>query len=137
MIERGHQFINAQDDEPCIPKGVYATKSYLSGEVIRHLSGTLLLAPTRESIHIGYNMHVEDEIGKYINHSFNPNTRIDMNRVIAIKHIRPFEEITFNYNVSETQMSNPFEVDGVVVCGTQFDNDLLVEKNAIIKNCFA
>lgn len=120
-IERGEKFIdtyNARNTNfDSIPRGLYATRSYAIGEIVLKLQGKLVLYPTRESIHIGNGMHVIDKYGEYINHSFEPNTRIVFNNVTAIKEIKQYEEITFNYNESEINMAEPFEVDGIAVCG--------------------
>lgn len=97
--------------------GVFADKNYENGSVLRELSGLLFTNPTRESIHVGRNMHVVDIYGKYMNHSFDPNVKIVNNKVIALRDIKQFEEITFNYNDSEINMACPFEVDGKKVCG--------------------
>lgn len=102
-----------------LPIGVYAKQDYKLGDVIKRLSGELLLKPTRESIHIGNNMHIIDDYGKYINHSFEPNVKILLNDVIAIRDIMKYEEITFNYNDSEINMAEPFVVDGIKVCGKE------------------
>ncbi len=64
-------------------------------EIIKYLEGTLLLTPTKESIHIGNNMHIVDNIGKYINKSSVPNIKICINQIIAIKDINMYDEITF------------------------------------------
>lgn len=116
MIENGEIF---WDDSmiKTIPKCVYATRSYAIGEIVKKLEGKLVLEPTRESIHIGNGMHIIDNYGQFINHSFEPNTRIDSNNIVAIKEIAQYEEITFNYNDTEINMTNPFEVDGIIVCG--------------------
>jgi hypothetical protein len=100
-----------------IPLGLYATKIYKKDEIIYTMSGNLLTTPTSKSIHIGGNMHLEDTYGQYINHSFNPNIRIEANKLIAIKDINMYDEITFNYNESELEMDCPFEDDGILVCG--------------------
>jgi len=119
MIEHGQNFINQYG---CIisgniPKGVYATRTYAVGDIVLKLEGDLVLKPTRKSIHIGNGMHVIDKYGKYIKHSFEPNTRIESNNVIAIEVINPYDEITFNYNDTEINMAEPFELDGIKVCG--------------------
>ena len=107
MIKRGVQFIQKEkghasffldirsnpnfppknDDSSRIPipTGLYATAPYAKGEIVRKLRGELLLHPTKYTIHIGNGMHVLDEYGKYMNHSFDPNTVIHLNNVIAIK----------------------------------------------------
>lgn len=115
-IEKGVNFRKGHQRIPC---GVYATKDYKSGEIVRTLNGDLILQPIRESIHIGNNMHVIDEYGKYINHSFEPNTEIVINKIVAKRDIKQYEEITFDYNESEINMAEPFEIDGVKVCGKQ------------------
>jgi hypothetical protein len=82
------------------------------------------LKPTKQSIHIGDGMHVTDKYGSYINHSFDPNTKIVGNKVVAIKDIFKNDEITFNYNESEIDMSEPFMSDGIYVCGkTETEKD--------------
>jgi hypothetical protein len=110
---RINRYINLSD----IPKGLYATKDFNTGEIITKLKGELNLIPTRESIHIGNGLHVIDSYGRFINHSFEPNTRIEFNNVVAIKDIKKYDEITFNYNETEINMAQPFEVDGIKVCG--------------------
>jgi hypothetical protein len=100
-----------------LPMGLYATKSYETNDVIITLTGHLSSYPSRESIHIGNNMHITDDYGQYINHSFEPNSKILLNKVIAIKPINAYTEITFNYNDSELTIANPFIVDGIEVKG--------------------
>ena len=119
MHEQGTKFcdnINATINTNAIPKGLYAKKTYKKGEVIHQLEGRLVLRPTRESIHIGNNLHVIDIYGQYINHSFDPNTKLELNKVVAIKDIEIRDEITFNYNESEVNMKCPF-LDGDVYVG--------------------
>ena len=98
-------------------KGLYATKKYMKGEVIRVLSGKEYRYPTRETIHIGNNRHIYDKYGIFINHSFMPSARIDYNNVIALRDIMINEEITFNYNDNEINMASPFYVNGKLVSG--------------------
>jgi len=100
-----------------IPLGLYAKGCYKSNEIVYTMTGKLLNIPTQTSIHIGDNMHLEDEFGQYINHSFDPNIKVVGNKLIAIKNINMCDEITFNYNDSELEMYLPFEDEGVLVCG--------------------
>lgn len=118
MIENGKNVSQdcTYDD---LPKAVYATQCYKNGDVVRKLEGILVLEPTRESIHIGNGMHVIDKFGKYINHSFDSNTKIYLNNIIAIKDIKSHDEITFNYNESEIDMAVPFKVYGIEVSGVK------------------
>lgn len=120
MIKNGHQFVHGYKYPTIttdIPLGIYSEKSYKIGEIVRTMSGKMSNIPTQISIHIGDNMHLEDEIGQYINHSFDPNIRVESNKLIAIKDINIYDEITFNYNDTEVEMACPFEDDGILVCG--------------------
>ncbi len=117
MIQKGNCFLSENMFVVDLPKALYAIKPFNVGETIRILEGKLVLQPTRESIHIGNGQHVIDKYGKFINHSFKPNTKIELNNVIAIQNIEKYDEITFNYNESEINMACPFEIDGVDVCG--------------------
>lgn len=76
-------------------KGVFSTKEYKKNEVIFVLSGTISSKPTRESIHIGNNQHIDDEYGRYINHSFDPNINICGTNVVALRDIQIDEELVF------------------------------------------
>ena len=96
---------------------LYATKCYAKDEVIFVLTGITFDHPTRESIHIGNNVHIYDEYGIFMNHSFNPTTKINKYEVVALVDIREGDELTFNYNETEVNMASPFIVDGVEVCG--------------------
>jgi hypothetical protein len=90
-----------------------ANENISKDTVIYKLTGKILDKPTRTSIEIGENLHIEDEYGKYINHSFDPNTKIITGGyIVAIKNIEANDEITFNYNENETKMSCPF-IDNV------------------------
>lgn len=97
--------------------GVFVNKTYHKNDIIFVLSGSILNNPTRESIHIGNNKHIIDDIGSFINHSFDPNIKIQGRNVIALKNIEIGEEICFNYNDSEINMACPFHVNHQIVCG--------------------
>ena len=85
--------------------------------VIFKLKGTMYDTPTKESIHIGNNIHIKDVAGQYMNHSFHPTTIISGKNVIAIKNIMPGDELTFDYNKSEINMACPFIYQGKIVRG--------------------
>lgn len=99
-------------------QGLYATKVYLKGDTVFTLSGVCFYKPSRETIHIGNNIHILDDCGQFINHSFEPSTFINGYKVIALRDIEPNDEITFNYNDTELLMASPFNVDGKYVCGS-------------------
>jgi len=98
--------------------GLFATKYYKKGEVIHVLCGTILNYPTKYSIHIGNNQHIEDFYGISINHSFEPSVLICGKNVVAKNDIQCGDEITFDYNESEISMSAPFYTEyGEYICG--------------------
>jgi hypothetical protein len=97
--------------------GLFATKQYKKGDAIFVLKGDETNYPTRESIYVGNNTHVLDQMGQYINHSFEPTTQIQGYNVVALIDINENDEITFNYNENELIMAAPFTVNGQKVCG--------------------
>ena len=83
-------------------------KTIEPGEIFYELSGKVRKNPTRTSIQIGPNQHIEDSYGQYINHHCQANSRIKGNYLEAKKNIIKGDSITFNYNESEDKISNPF-----------------------------
>jgi SET domain-containing protein len=97
--------------------GLFATKQYNKGTTIFVLKGQETNYPTRESIYVGNDTHILDQMGQYINHSFEPTTQIQGYNVVALIDINENDEITFNYNENELTMAAPFVVNGQQVCG--------------------
>ena len=97
--------------------GLFATKQYQKGETIFVLKGKETNFPTRESIYVGNNTHIFDQMGQFINHSFEPTTQIQEYNVVALIDINENNEITFNYNENELIMACPFTVNGQSVSG--------------------
>jgi SET domain-containing protein len=89
-------------------KGLFADKNYQKNDVIHKLEGQVYEKPSRTTIEIDINKHIDDEYGIYMNHSFNPNCIIKDGRIVAIKCININEELTFDYNQNETSMMCPF-----------------------------
>ena len=97
--------------------GLHTKCSHKKGAIIFTLTGTINTFPTRESIYIGNGQHIYDKWGIFMNHSFTPTTYIDGSSVYALDDIEPGTELSFNYNESELSMAEPFQVNGVNVCG--------------------
>ena len=88
---------------------VYAQTPIKRGEPVYILRPFLSLRePTRTSIQLREGLHVEDEVGQYINHSFMPTCKIDGFVVRAVKDIVYGEEITFDYTLNEDFIASPF-----------------------------
>lgn len=91
-------------------KGVFATARFHKGEELFTLSGPIVDKPTRTSIQIGKNKHVEDDIGIYINHNCFPNAKVNRKSqsLVSLRDIEIGEEITFDYNKNEDVIAAPF-----------------------------
>lgn len=46
-----------------------------TNKIVFELKGEIINYPTKTSIQIGPNEHIEDELGQFINHHCYPNTR--------------------------------------------------------------
>ena len=106
-------------------KGIFSTESYEIGQWIYTFNPHYIEQPTRTSIQYN-NKHFEDDMGQYLNHHCEPNTTIVSNNkheikqtdrgyvlkrgihLIAIDIINKNEEITFDYNTTESKLTNPF-----------------------------
>ena len=91
--------------------------SFAKGDLIWQFSDTEILStPTRLTIQIGRNTHIE-ELNKlaFINHSCRPNVIVDAKRraCFASEEIQADSELTFFYPSTEWDMTNPF----VCLCG--------------------
>jgi hypothetical protein len=91
---------------------VRAVKPILAGEVVFYLSGEIVATPTKFTIQLDETRHVltTNALWKSMNHACEPNVRIDVGtrEMIAVRDIRPGEELTFNYNTTEWDMASPF-----------------------------
>jgi len=98
--------------------GLYTTTAFSKDDIVLELTGPIADKPSRESIHIGNNRHICDDLGMYVNHSFDPTTRVESTSLIALRYLEPLTEVTFNYNESELTMAAPFYVGDRLVGGS-------------------
>lgn len=92
-------------------KGLFTEASIRRGDVILELDDRDITDnPTQTSIQIGDSLHIEDEIGKFINHSCEPNAVVDRTNLVirAISDINSGDEITFDYTKNESNILFPF-----------------------------
>ena len=88
-----------------------AEKDFSKGELVLDLSvAEVLDEPDYTSIDLG-DSNVYHPVGRYINHACNPTSYVDADRkaIVAVGTIKPGDEITFNYLVSERQIVAPFD----------------------------
>ena len=95
--------------------GIYAAKAFRQGERVISVEGPIQDFPSRYSIQIGRDRHIEagpeNPPWKYLNHSCDPNIALDANMraFYALREIDAGEELRFNYLTTEWEMATPFE----------------------------
>ncbi len=88
-------------------RGLFAKKIIKKGEIIFHFDGQIgdRAHTDAKSLQIDKNKFLESTIkfDNFLNHSCNPNCRIDWQtlNLIALKDIQKNKELSFNYNTSE------------------------------------
>ena len=108
-------------------KGVFATGDISKDSVIFFLKGTFSTRPTKYTIQVGGNRHLNfptirkrnEDLSycwQYLNHSCGPNGYINTSELTfrALRDIKRGEEITFNYLTTESEMAVPFHC----ICGS-------------------
>ncbi len=115
--------------------GVVATRALCAGQLILSSTGVVTRKPTRYSIQIGENSHIDlptdvtpeisatspaDELKamelfvqsgfawRFLNHSCAPCAKFEGPDLIAVRDIAAGEAITFNYNATEYELAEPF-----------------------------
>ena len=99
-------------------KTLVTKKNIKKGTVILQLDGSRTSSPTQYSVQIGHELHIDipkqftqkNEVyyWAFLNHSCQPNAFFKNMQLIALTDISENKEITFNYNTTELEMSNPF-----------------------------
>ena len=98
-------------------RGLFANRTFNKGEVILLLKGNWFKEPTRTSIQVGKDKHIENYEGGHINHHCNPSANIiiipdvEPAIVVANKTIFKGKEITFDYETTEVDMAEPFKCE--------------------------
>ena len=89
------------------------TRPIPKGQLLRAMNGPSVKEPTRTSIQWGNESntrHIEDNIGRWINHSCSPTLRVDgcLPYLWTVKDVLPGMPLTFNYFHNETNISSEF-----------------------------
>jgi hypothetical protein len=91
-----------------------AVRPFAPGEVIVQLEGKPAARPTRFTIQVWLDAHLDpisDRVSpwKFMNHSCDPNLAIDVPRrvIVARRAIAAGDELCFNYNTTEWDMHEP------------------------------
>lgn len=88
--------------------GLFASTDILSGEVIFKLEGEIIDKPTRTSLQIGVNEHIEDKRIAFTNHCCTPTAFAYDGYLISKRDIKAGEEITIDYNLTEEIVTHSF-----------------------------
>lgn len=116
---------------------VIATEMIGTGAKILEVHGVFVDRPSKYSVQVDECLHVELPGAegltqnpdlhpwRYLNHSCDPNATLEGLHLVALRPIRRWEEITFDYNTTEFEMSTPFacncgHCDGAVIRGFKF-----------------
>ena len=108
-------------------KGVYAKLAIKQDSVIFNLRGTISTRPSKYTIQLGSNQHLNfpairrpnddlDYCWQYLNHCCEPNGYMNTTERTfrALRDIAPGKEISFNYLTTESEMAEPFNC----LCGS-------------------
>lgn len=100
-----------------------AARSVGAGAVLAHLDGEVVSRPSRHSVQIGPDAHLDgamDDAGaegslrrpwRYLNHSCDPNAAVRGRTLVALRPIAAGEDVVFDYDTTEFELADPF------VCG--------------------
>jgi hypothetical protein len=93
--------------------GLFALKTFQPGELIADFSASTISAePTYLTVQIGIGKHItlQPDFLQYINHSCEPNVFFNTTsmELVALKELRPGDELTFFYPSTEWKMSQSF-----------------------------
>ncbi|HEY9166574.1 MAG TPA: SET domain-containing methyltransferase [Candidatus Kryptonia bacterium] len=93
-------------------RGLFAVEEIVRDEVLLTFDGPILDHPTRYSIQIDDDKHIEgtDDSNAYLNHSCNANTYVDWKKLclLAKRSIKAGEEVTNNYLTTDYELTEPF-----------------------------
>lgn len=100
---------------------MFALRALSQGDRILEIEGEPVPAPTRHSIQLNLDLHIEctttigaDEMRvrfpwRFLNHCCEPNASISGRTLVARHAIRAGEQVTFDYTTTEASMAEPFE----------------------------
>ena len=93
---------------PIHGRGIFAKKAFNASMKIAYFEGYEIDHETAYSLTFG-NKHIEPTgILKNLNHSCSPNARFQGRWLIALRDIKPTEEITIDYTTTESNISHHF-----------------------------
>lgn len=89
-------------------QSTWSSSHFKRGEIVHILKGTIENEPSRHSIQIAMTKHCLDPVGIHINHSFTPSCEVLGKKLVALRDIKPGDQITFDYLKNESTIASPF-----------------------------
>lgn len=89
-------------------KAVKTNTDFTTGNIVLFICCKTESTPTKYTIQIEPGYHILDPIVKEINHSLDPNVRLDGHSLVAIRPIRKGDEIKRNYYETEEVIIESF-----------------------------
>lgn len=113
-IISNHGFAEMRRNLSTGQNALFTLRSYRPGEEIADFTaGTIGTEPTYLTIQVGIRKHItfQPVFLQYINHSCDPNVFFDTTtmKLVALKKLRPEDELTFFYPSTEWKMIQPFQ----------------------------
>ena len=94
---------------------LYAARSFARGDVVVPLRGRPMARPTRFSIQVGRDLHLDpisdaESPWGSLNHGCDPNVIIDVDRrvIVARRGIAAGDQLRFDYSTTEWELAEPF-----------------------------
>lgn len=101
-------------------RGLRTSRGFRGGERVCGIPALARLdRPSRYTVQVAEDAHVEVGLLTVLNHSCDPNVRLDTGRmeVVAARDIEPGDELAYFYPATEWDMAEPFECDcGAAEC---------------------
>ena len=114
-------------------EGVFTKVAFKRGDTLFQMKGKIIQHPTRTSVQLGKDKHIEDYTAGHINHSCTPNIKVNRAKhsFECIVDIHANEEIMFDYNENEESLANPFycECCGRIIVGKKRQEALKKKRN--------
>jgi hypothetical protein len=100
---------------------LFAARDIAAGTTVLLIEGTLQRHPTRYSIQLDVDVHIEADgtlpdaemrrmhPWRFLNHSCDPNATVQARALVALRPIAAGEQITFDYTTTEGSMTEPFD----------------------------
>lgn len=113
-IISNHEFAERRQKLSNGQNALFALRSYYPGESIADFrAGTIAAEPTYLTVQVGLRRHItlQPEFLQYINHSCDPNVFFDTTtmKLVALKEIKPEDEMVFFYPSTEWKMTQSFD----------------------------